>query len=100
MKYLIVIDMQKDFVTGSLGSADAEKVVPAIEKKIAGGGYDDIFFTFDTHFANYSGTLEGKKLPVAHCVKGTDGWNTALKNTPSAIPTGSRDCPRKARSTA
>lgn len=78
MKYLIVIDMQKDFVTGALGSAEAEAVVPRIEKKIADGGYDKVFFTFDTHFGNYSDTLEGKKLPVPHCIKGTEGWCTAL----------------------
>ena len=78
MKYLIVIDMQKDFVTGSLGSPDAEAVVPRIDRKIAEGGYDRVFFTFDTHFADYSDTLEGRKLPVPHCIKGTDGWNTAL----------------------
>ncbi len=78
MKYLIVIDMQKDFVDGSLGTPEAQAVVPRIEKKIAGGGYDRIFFTFDTHFSDYSETLEGKKLPVQHCIKGTDGWNTAL----------------------
>lgn len=78
MKYLIVIDMQKDFVTGALGSEEAQAVVPRIEKKISDGGYDGVFFTFDTHFSDYSETLEGKKLPVTHCVKGTDGWNTAL----------------------
>ena len=78
MKYLIVIDMQKDFVTGSLGSEAAQAVVERIEKKIADGGYDGIFFTFDTHFGDYAGTLEGKKLPVVHCVKGTEGWTTAL----------------------
>lgn len=78
MKYLIVIDMQKDFVTGSLGSEAAQAVVSRIDKKIADGGYDKVFFTFDTHFSYYPETLEGQKLPVSHCVKGTDGWTTAL----------------------
>lgn len=78
MKILIVIDMQKDFVIGALGSAEAEAAVPRIEKKLAEGGYDDVFFTFDTHFSDYSDTLEGKKLPVPHCIKGTVGWNSSL----------------------
>lgn len=78
MKLLVVIDMQKDFVTGALGSEAAQAVVSKIDDKIKNGGYDDVFFTFDTHFSNYSETLEGKKLPVPHCIKGTDGWNTAL----------------------
>lgn len=77
-KYLIVVDMQKDFVTGSLGSEAAQAVVSGIDEKIENGGYDGVFFTFDTHFDDYSDTLEGKKLPVPHCIKGTDGWSTAL----------------------
>ena len=78
MKYLIIIDMQKDFVTGALGSAAAEAVIPAIKEKAANGGYDKVYCTFDTHYDNYLDTLEGKKLPVPHCIKGTDGWSTAL----------------------
>ncbi len=78
MKNLIVIDMQKDFVNGSLGSEAAQSIVPGVEKKLSEGGYDRVIFTFDTHFDNYSDTLEGKKLPVPHCIKGTDGWETSL----------------------
>lgn len=80
-RYLIVVDMQKDFVSGPLGSAEARAAVPLIEAKIKSGDYDDIFFTFDTHFSDYDNTLEGKKLPVKHCIKGTDGWNSALDHT-------------------
>lgn len=72
-RFLIVVDMQKDFVDGALGTKEAEAIVPAVVKKIA--GFDgEIFATFDTHFENYMRTAEGKKLPVPHCIKGTDGW--------------------------
>ena len=71
--FLIVIDMQKDFVDGALGSKEAVAVVPAVVKKI--GGFDgEIFVTLDTHHENYLNTAEGAKLPVPHCIKGTDGW--------------------------
>ena len=69
---LIVVDMQKDFIDGSLGSAEAVKIVPAAVKKIK--AHDGaIFVTLDTHFGDYLDTPEGKKLPVKHCIKGTDG---------------------------
>ena len=71
---LIVIDMQNDFITGPLGSEDAQAIVPAIVKRIRSGFYDDIFATRDTHKDNYMDTLEGQKLPVPHCIKDTEGW--------------------------
>ena len=72
-KYLVVVDMQKDFVDGALGTKEACAIVPAVVEKIK--GFDgEIFVTFDTHFDNYMETSEGKKLPVPHCIKGTDGW--------------------------
>jgi len=72
-KFLIVVDMQKDFVDGALGSKEACAIVPAAVKKIK--DFDgEIFATFDTHFEDYMDTAEGKKLPVPHCIKGTDGW--------------------------
>ena len=72
-KYLIVVDMQKDFVDGALGTKEACEIIPNAVRKI--NGFDgDIFVTFDTHFENYMETAEGKKLPVPHCIKGTDGW--------------------------
>ncbi len=72
-KFLIVVDMQKDFVDGSLGTAEAVAIVPNVVKKI-NEFEGDIFVTYDTHFDNYMDTSEGKKLPVPHCIKGTDGW--------------------------
>ena len=72
-KILIVVDMQKDFVDGALGTKEACAIVPAAVRKIRDFG-GEIFATFDTHGENYMDTAEGKKLPVPHCIKGTDGW--------------------------
>jgi nicotinamidase-related amidase len=73
---LIVVDMQNDFVTGSLANPAAEAIIPNIKKKIdkylANG--DIVIFTRDTHRANYLETAEGKNLPVPHCIHGTPGW--------------------------
>lgn len=72
-KFLIVVDMQKDFVDGALGTPEAVKIVPNVVEKIK--GFDgDIIVTYDTHFDNYMETSEGKNLPVPHCIKGTNGW--------------------------
>ena len=72
-KVLIVVDMQKDFVNGSLGTKEAEAIVPLVAEKVK--KFDgEVIFTRDTHDENYMDTQEGKFLPVPHCVKGTDGW--------------------------
>lgn len=72
-KLLVVVDMQADFISGALGTREAEAIVPAVVKKIA--AFDgDVVYTRDTHTADYLDTAEGKKLPVVHCVKGTGGW--------------------------
>lgn len=71
--FLIVVDMQKDFVDGALGTPEAVAIVPAVCDRIR--TFDgEIIVTYDTHPATYLDTAEGKKLPVTHCVKGTDGW--------------------------
>ncbi len=74
-KLLLVIDMQNDFVTGTLGSKDAENIVSNVQAKVKEYKENDysIIFTRDTHFDNYLETQEGKNLPVVHCVKGTEG---------------------------
>lgn len=73
MKFLIVVDMQVDFITGSLGSKLAEAIVPNVVEKVR--NYDGmVIFTRDTHFADYLTTQEGSKLPVKHCIKDTAGW--------------------------
>jgi nicotinamidase-related amidase len=73
MKYLIVVDMQNDFITGSLGSELAKAIVPNVVEKVK-NFEGKIIFTRDTHFADYMQTQEGKNLPVEHCIKDTDGW--------------------------
>lgn len=78
-KLLIVVDMQNDFITGSLGTPEAQGIVPKVKAKIekykANG--DDIIFTRDTHSADYLESQEGKLLPVKHCIDGTWGWIVA-----------------------
>ncbi len=72
-RLLIVIDMQNDFIDGSLGTKEAQAIVPAVVEKIR--EFDGtVLFTRDTHGEDYLQTAEGKKLPVAHCIKGTMGW--------------------------
>lgn len=76
MKLLIVVDMQNDFVTGTLGTVEAQAIVPRVLKKIESySNHEDvIIYTRDTHYDNYYNTQEGKKLPVEHCITGTYGW--------------------------
>lgn len=76
MKYLIVVDMQKDFITGSLGTKEAEAILPKVVEKVK--GYEGrVIFTRDTHTEDYLETLEGKNLPVKHCIMGEEGWELA-----------------------
>ncbi|MCD8091013.1 MAG: cysteine hydrolase [Clostridiales bacterium] len=72
-KCLIVIDMQNDFISGSLGTAEAAEILPKAVKaaeKFEG----EIIFTKDTHGEDYLSTAEGRLLPVKHCIKNTEGW--------------------------
>ncbi|MGN0517365.1 MAG: cysteine hydrolase family protein [Acutalibacteraceae bacterium] len=77
MKLLAVIDMQNDFVTGSLKNDEAVKIIPAVINKLSGVDENEtvVVFTKDTHTPDYLNTQEGKNLPFVHCVKGTDGWD-------------------------
>ena len=73
MNYLIVIDMQVDFISGSLGSDRAQAIVPKVVELVK--DFDGkVFFTRDTHGKNYLRTQEGRNLPVEHCIQGTPGW--------------------------
>lgn len=86
MNYLIVVDMQNDFIDGALGTAEAQAIVNNVKAKIL--SFDgEVIFTRDTHFEDYMGTQEGRKLPVPHCIKGSEGWQIraeldALRKTP------------------
>lgn len=75
-RYLIVVDMQKDFIDGALGTPEAIAILPRVKEKIS--KYREIgakiIFTRDTHSEEYLTTNEGKYLPVEHCIKGSEGW--------------------------
>ncbi|MBD9156462.1 MAG: isochorismatase family protein, partial [Lachnospiraceae bacterium] len=73
MKLLIVVDMQNDFVTGSLGTKEAQAIVENVVCKIKETPAEQIYVTQDTHPEQYLQTKEGLHLPVAHCIEGTDG---------------------------
>ena len=73
MHVLVVVDMQKDFIDGALGTKEAQAIVPHVVEKIE--NFDGrVIATRDTHGENYLQTAEGQKLPVTHCIEGTDGW--------------------------
>lgn len=78
-KVLVVVDMQVDFVTGTLGSKEAQAIVPQVKRKIeefkGSNPTGMLLFTKDTHGENYLMTQEGRNLPVKHCIKGSEGWN-------------------------
>jgi nicotinamidase-related amidase len=76
MKVLVVVDMQNDFIDGSLGTPEAVAVTEKIVKRIEDSVDELILFTKDTHQDDYLETPEGRKLPVVHCIEGTSGWET------------------------
>ena len=91
-RVLVVVDMQNDFISGALGSPEAEAIVPRVCEKIK--SFDgEVLYTQDTHGVDYPETQEGKRLPVPHCVKGTWGWaldprvEALRKSTPIEKPT-------------
>ena len=73
MKYLIVVDMQNDFIDGTFGTPEAVAILPHVKEKIE-NFEGKVLFTRDTHAPDYLSTQEGRNLPVEHCIKGTDGW--------------------------
>lgn len=73
MKFLIVVDMQNDFIDGALGTKEAVAILPAVKSKIE-NFEGKVIFTRDTHEEDYLSTQEGRNLPVEHCIKDTEGW--------------------------
>ncbi|MBR2761729.1 MAG: cysteine hydrolase [Solobacterium sp.] len=73
-KILVVVDMQKDFVDGSLGTPEAVNILSNVREKILSYPIENVYATLDTHQENYLETQEGKNLPVKHCIEGTEGW--------------------------
>ena len=76
MKVLAIIDMQKDFIDGALGTKEAVSIVPKVAARLKKAREDreTVVFTRDTHHADYLSTQEGRKLPVPHCMEGTADW--------------------------
>lgn len=84
MDVLVVIDIQNDFVTGSLKTKDGEELLKRVVEKVE--GFDgEVVYTLDTHYDDYLSTNEGKNLPIEHCIKGTWGHEIPdeLKKTKS-----------------
>lgn len=79
-KILIVVDMQNDFITGSLGTKEAQDIVSNVKTKINKyeNNGDMVIFTKDTHHTNYLTTQEGRNLPVEHCI--LDTWGHEICN--------------------
>ena len=76
-KYLIIVDMQNDFIDGSLGTKEAQQMIPVAVKRIEELKKQNfkVIATMDSHHdADYLNTQEGKRLPVKHCILGTKGW--------------------------
>lgn len=72
-KALVIVDVQNDFVDGALGTKEAIDTIPSVVEEIK-KDYDQIYVTYDTHEDDYLETLEGKYLPVKHCIKDSEGW--------------------------
>ncbi|MGY3724908.1 Nicotinamidase-related amidase [Granulicatella balaenopterae] len=73
-RILVVIDMQVDFVSGSLGSKEALGIIEQVTEKIQSYPKEQVYATRDTHGPDYLSTMEGQKLPIIHCQKDTKGW--------------------------
>lgn len=81
----VIVDMQNDFITGALPAAGGEEIVGKIANYIKEHPTDDYIYTLDTHYENYFETQEGKKLPVKHCIRGTEGWQM-VKDIRNVLP--------------
>ena len=75
---LLVIDVQNDFITCALKNEAAIAQLPNLTKFVTENKFDETFVTMDTHGNDYLKTLEGKNLPVPHCIKGTHGWQMPI----------------------
>lgn len=73
-KILVVVDMQNDFIDGSLGTPEAQEIVNNVVEKIRSEDWDTIFVTRDTHDDDYLETREGRGLPIEHCIRNSFGW--------------------------
>ena len=100
MKILIVVDMQKDFISGPLGTAESARSCPMWQEKAKNAPRENLFVTLDTHQPNYMETNEGRHLPVPHCIEGTEGHalDDAIADAVDGIPASRIICkPTSAR---
>ena len=83
-KAIVVVDMRKDFIDGALGTKEAQEMLPHMEAKLsaAQAAGTKLVFTMDTHGEDYLATQEGRRLPVPHCIRGTEGWEIAASLQP------------------
>ena len=82
MKIMVIVDCQKDFIDGSLGTAEAQAMIPRLIEKIKAEPENTLYvFTRDTHGTDYLKSDEGKQLPVEHCIKDTPGWEIDTRLT-------------------
>ena len=83
-KAIVVVDMQKDFIDGALETKEAQEMLPRMEAKLsaAQAAGTKLVFTMDTHGEDYLATQEGRRLPVPHCIRGTEGWEIAASLQP------------------
>ena len=94
MKLLIVVDMQNDFVTGSLGTKEAQAIVENVVCKIKETPAEQIYVTQDTHPEQYLQTKEGLHLPVAHCIEGTE-WTLPVPGSRAGAGRKTGGCSEK-----
>lgn len=85
-RILIVVDMQNDFIDGALGTKEAVSIVPNVIDKIRSYCRENVYATRDTHPTDYLNTQEGRHLPVAHCIKGTEGWQIRKEISELLLP--------------
>lgn len=81
-KILVVVDMQNDFITGSLGTLEAQNIVSSVREKISSYPRSCVYATRDTHPEEYLETQEGKMLPIKHCIRGSHGWELEASIAP------------------
>ena len=95
MKILCLIDLQNDFINGSLGTPEAQAIVPKVVDKLNNYSNKEntlILFTKDTHYIDYLDTFEGKRLPVEHCIENTLGWSINKEIASAAMYQGFLEC--------
>ncbi len=85
-KAVLFVDMQNDFITGTLASPEDNLQIGGVNAVIGAIGFADyniskndlVYASQDTHYDDYLETQEGINLPIPHCMKGTEGAEIEL----------------------